>query len=97
MSGQPGIPCWLSAVLCPAFGLFLFLAQFTANGIMPGLGVLLILAGVWLWLWFGVLLAFTPLQHLECRGEERQLLKIQGQEYVAYQQRAGIFLPQVGM
>jgi len=148
MSGQPAMPRRLSAVLRPAFGLFLFLAQFTAtretlftaNVYLRGLGIVLILTGFWLWgnasrhlqragkqgiiaqtgpyraiwhpiytsiyifsaglgclffawLWFGVLLVFAPLWYLECREEERQLLAIHGQEYVAYQQRTGMFFP----
>ncbi len=48
---------FLSTILRPAFGLFLFLAQFTAtretlftaNVVLLGLGILLILAGLWLW------------------------------------------------
>lgn len=57
MSGQSAMPRWLSAVLRPAFGLFLFLAQFTAtrgtlftaNVYVLGLGIVLILASFWLW------------------------------------------------
>lgn len=48
---------FLSTILRPAFGLFLFLAQFTAtrgtlfttNVTLLGLSVILILVGLWLW------------------------------------------------
>jgi len=142
---------FLSAILRPAFGLFLFLSQFTASRTsfftesvpLLSLGVALVIAGNWLWisasihlrkatalnaiaaegpykyirhpiyvsvyllsaglgciffawLWFGVLLAFAPLWYLECVEEERQMLEIYGQDYVAYQQRTGLFLPKIG-
>lgn len=49
---------YLRAVLRPAFGLGLFLSQFTArrgtlftpHGVLLGLGIVLVLAGVWLWI-----------------------------------------------
>jgi protein-S-isoprenylcysteine O-methyltransferase Ste14 len=141
---------FLSTILRPAFGLFLFLSQFTANRTtfftasvpLLVLGVALVIAGngLWIsasrylrkaterqaiategpyryirhpiyasiyllsaglgfiffaWLWFGVLLAFAPLWYLECVEEERQMLEIHGQEYVAYQQRTGLFFPKI--
>ncbi|MFN2282831.1 MAG: methyltransferase family protein [Anaerolineae bacterium] len=152
MNNKPSMPRWLSRVLRPAFGLFLFLAQFTASRTtlftesvpLLLLGIVLVIAGNWLWisasirlrkattlhaiaaegpykyirhpiyvsiyllslglgciffawLWFGVLLAFVPLWYLECMEEERQMMKIYGEEYVAYQQSTGMFFPKIGV
>lgn len=151
MNREKSIPHWLSGALRPAFGLFLFLSQFTASRetffteSVPVLllGVALVIAGNWLWisasihlrkattsraivaegpykyirhpiyvsvyllssglgliffawLWFGVLLAFAPLWYLECMEEERHMVEIYGQDYIAYQQRTGLFFPKVG-
>jgi len=150
MNQKQSIPRWLSRVLRPAFGLFLFLSQFTASrdtlftASVPLLllGIALVIAGNWLWisasihlrkaaalhemavagpyryirhpiyvsiyllslglgciffawLWFGVLLAFAPLWYLECVEEEHQMVEIYGQDYVAYQQRTGLFFPKM--
>jgi len=144
------MPRWLSKALRPAFGLFLFLSQFTASRTtfftasvpLLLLGIALVIAGNWLWIsaslhlrkatalhtiamegpykyirhpiyasiyllslglgciffaWlsFGVLLAFAPLWYLECVEEERQMVEIYGQDYVAYQQRTGLFFPKM--
>jgi len=141
---------FLSAILRPAFGLFLFLSQFTAsretlftdNVPLLLLGVALVIAGTWLciststhlrkattldaiaiegpykyirhpiyvsiyllslglgliffaWLWFGVLIAFAPLWYLECMEEERQMVEIHGEAYIAYQQRTGLCFPKI--
>ncbi len=150
MSQGQAMPRWLSKVLRPAFGFFLFLSQFTASrdtlftASIPLLllGVALVIAGNWLWisasihlsktaaspaviqsgpykyirhpiyvsvyllsaglgcifftwLWFGVLFAFAPLWYLECVEEEHQMVEIYGQDYVAYQQRTGLFFPKM--
>ncbi len=47
------------------------------------------------WLWFGVLLAFVPLWYLECAEEERQMVEIYGEAYIAYQKRTGLFFPKM--
>lgn len=141
---------FLSAILRPAFGLFLFLSQFTASRTtfftesapLLLLGVALVIAGAWLWgsasmhlrkatalhaiavagpyryirhpiyvsiyllslglgfiffawLWFGVMLAFVPLWYLECMAEERHMLDIHKEAYVAYQQRTGLCFPKM--
>ncbi|GEM_PF-1270556 len=58
MSQGQAMPRWLSKVLRPAFGFFLFLSQFTASrdtlftASVPLLllGVALVIAGNWLWI-----------------------------------------------
>ncbi len=47
------------------------------------------------WLWFVVLIAFLPLWYLECRGEEKEMIELHGDEYVDYQARTGMFLPKI--
>lgn len=152
MNHRQGLPPWLSKILRPAFGLFLFLSQFTAgrttlftdSAPLLLLGGALVIAGSWLWysasvhlrkaaaspaiiesgpyqyirhpiyasiyllslglgfifftwLWFGMLFAFAPLWYLECMEEERQMIENHGQDYIAYQQRTGLFFPKIGV
>lgn len=47
------------------------------------------------WLWFVVLIAFFPLWYLECRGEEKEMIELHGEEYVDYQARTGMLLPKL--
>lgn len=37
-----------------------------------------------------------PPWYLECEEKERQMLKIYGQDYIAYQRRASRFFPKIG-
>jgi protein-S-isoprenylcysteine O-methyltransferase Ste14 len=58
MNRKQSMPRWLSRVLRPAFGFFLFLSQFTASRTslftesvpLLLLGVALVIAGNWLWI-----------------------------------------------
>ncbi|OFY66673.1 MAG: hypothetical protein A2Y71_09020 [Bacteroidetes bacterium RBG_13_42_15] len=45
------------------------------------------------WLWFIVMVAFAPLWYLECKEEEKEMIKLHGQKYVDYQKTTGMFLP----
>jgi protein-S-isoprenylcysteine O-methyltransferase Ste14 len=45
------------------------------------------------WLWFIVMIAFMPLWYLECRNEEKEMIKLFGQEYIDYSKMAGMFFP----
>jgi protein-S-isoprenylcysteine O-methyltransferase Ste14 len=45
------------------------------------------------WLWYMVMIAFIPLWYLECRKEEKEMIKVHGQEYIDYRKRTGMFLP----
>lgn len=84
----------LSKVLRPAFGLALFLSQFTAtrDTLFTESGALLLFFA---WAWFGVLLVFAPLWVIECQAEEREMERIHGPAYRTYQQRTGMFFPKV--
>ena len=60
-------------------------------------GTLLYLAGVvvWLWTWqaFSVWLLFLGIMLIQVRSEEKRLEKDFGEEYQAYKNRTGRFLP----
>jgi len=45
------------------------------------------------WLWYIVMIVFIPFWYIECREEEKVMLKIYGQEYSDYQNRTKMFLP----
>jgi protein-S-isoprenylcysteine O-methyltransferase Ste14 len=45
------------------------------------------------WLWFLVMIAFTPLWYLECRNEEREMIELFGREYIDYRKITGMFFP----
>jgi len=45
------------------------------------------------WLWFVVMIAFIPLWYMECRNEEKEMIKLCGQEYIDYQKKTGMFFP----
>lgn len=45
------------------------------------------------WLWFIVMITFIPLWYMECREEEKEMIKMHGQEYIDYRKRTGMFLP----
>lgn len=45
------------------------------------------------WLWYIVMIVFMPFWYIECREEEKEMLKIYGQEYSDYQNRTKIFVP----
>jgi len=47
------------------------------------------------WLWFIVMTAFIPLWYIECLNEEKEMIKLHGQEYIDYRKRTGMFLPGV--
>jgi len=45
------------------------------------------------WLWIIVMIIFIPLWYIECREEEKEMLKINEQEYADYKNRTGMFIP----
>lgn len=45
------------------------------------------------WPWFIIMIIFIPLWYIECREEEKEMLKIHGQKYSDYQNRTGMFIP----
>jgi len=45
------------------------------------------------WLWYIVMIVFMPFWYIECREEEKEMLKIYGQEYSDYQNRTKMFVP----
>jgi len=45
------------------------------------------------WLWFIVMTAFIPLWYIECLNEEKEMIKLHGQEYINYRSRTGMFIP----
>jgi len=47
------------------------------------------------WLWFIIMIAFIPLWYMECRVEEKEMIKLHRQEYIDYKKRTGIFLPRI--
>jgi protein-S-isoprenylcysteine O-methyltransferase Ste14 len=47
------------------------------------------------WLWYMVMIAFIPLWYMECREEEKEMIKKHGQEYEDYGSRTGMFFPKL--
>jgi len=47
------------------------------------------------WLWFIIMIAFMPLWYIECRYEEKQVIKLHGQGFIDYRNRTGMFLPRI--
>jgi len=47
------------------------------------------------WLWFIIMIAFMPLWYIECRNEEKQVIKLHGQGFIDYRNRTGMFLPRI--
>jgi len=47
------------------------------------------------WLWFIVMIIFIPFWYLECRQEEKEMIKLYGQKYIDYQKKTGMFLPRI--
>ena len=45
------------------------------------------------WIWFAVLIAFTPLWYIDCLLEEMQMTDLWGQKYRDYKRRSGMFFP----
>jgi protein-S-isoprenylcysteine O-methyltransferase Ste14 len=45
------------------------------------------------WSWFIVMIVFIPLWYLECRSEEKEMIKIHGEDYIEYCKKTGMFLP----
>lgn len=45
------------------------------------------------WLWFIVMIVFVPLWYIECREEEKEMIRLYGQEYIDYRKRTGMFVP----
>lgn len=45
--------------------------------------------------WFVILIAFTPIWYIECRIEEKYLIKLFGEKYLNYKRKTGMFLPRI--
>lgn len=45
------------------------------------------------WIWFIIMIAFMPLWYIECRNEEKEIIKLFGQEYIDYRKMTGMFFP----
>ncbi len=45
------------------------------------------------WFWFIVMIVFLPFWYLECKEEEKEMIKFYGQKYIEYRKRTGMFLP----
>ncbi|MCK4287976.1 MAG: isoprenylcysteine carboxylmethyltransferase family protein [Bacteroidales bacterium] len=47
------------------------------------------------WLWFIVMIIFIPFWYLECREEEKEMIKLYGKKYIEYQKKTGMFFPRM--
>jgi len=47
------------------------------------------------WSWFVILIAFTPIWYIECRIEEKHLIKLFGEKYLNYKRKTGMSLPRI--
>ena len=45
------------------------------------------------WSWFVMLIALVPVWYLECRTEEKYLIKLFGEKYINYKKNTGMFFP----
>lgn len=45
------------------------------------------------WVWFLVMIVFSPLWWLESKAEEKEMLAAYGEKYTNYQQRTKMFIP----
>ena len=45
------------------------------------------------WLWFIVMIVFIPFWYIECREEEKEMIKLHGEKYIEYQKKTGMFFP----
>jgi len=45
------------------------------------------------WVWFLILLIFAPIWYIECKIEERYLIKLFGERYLDYRKKTGMFFP----
>jgi len=150
MKGREKLKRILHIVLRSAFGICLFLSQFTSNRntiftdnfYLLFLGILFLTGGILLlikaslhlrkainaedivisgpfkyirhpiytsmyifsiglgliffaWLWFIVMIIFIPFWYLECREEEKEMIKLYGQKYIDYRKKTGMFLPRI--
>ena len=148
MKGKENLKRILHVVLRPAFGICLFLSQFTSNRntlftdnfYLLFLGILFLTCGILLlitaslhlrkaintkdivisgpfkyirhpiytsiyilsiglgliffaWLWFIVMIVFIPFWYIECREEEKEMIKLHGEKYIEYQKKTGMFFP----
>lgn len=47
------------------------------------------------WFWFMIMALFLPFWYLESKGEENEMIRMHGDEYLNYQKSTGIFLPKL--
>ena len=47
------------------------------------------------WSWFVILIALIPVWYIECRIEEKNLIKLFGEKYLNYKRKTGMFLPRI--
>lgn len=47
------------------------------------------------WYWFIVMVAFIPFWYMECRAEEKEMIKMYGEEYIKYRDKTGMFIPKL--
>jgi len=45
------------------------------------------------WVWFLILFIFAPIWYIECKIEERYLIKLFGERYLDYRKKTGMFFP----
>lgn len=97
MNHQQTMPSWLSKVLRPAFGLFLFLSQFTAgrttlftdSAPLLVLGGALVIAGGWLW--------YSASVHLRQAAASPALIESGPYRYIRHPIYASIYLLSLGL
>lgn len=88
---------FISTILRPAFGLFLFLSQFTAtrstlftaNPYVLGLGVVLVAAGMWLWV--------SASRHLQRATQQGGIAQTGPYRYIRHPIYASIYLLSLGL
>lgn len=97
MAHKPLLPRWLSRGLRPAFGLFLFLTQFTAgrttfftdNVPLLLIGIGLVVAGNWLWISASI--------HLRRATAQRQIAMTGPYQAIRHPIYASIYLLSLGL
>ena len=71
--------------------------QYVRHPMYISVSIMLIGIGIlfFSWSWFVILLIFAPIWYIECKIEEKYLIKLFGEKYLDYKKRAGMFLPKL--
>ena len=58
---------------------------------LVGIGLLFFFS----WAWFAVMVGFIPIWYVDCKMEERMIIKLYEAEYFKYKKKTGMFFPKI--